>query len=237
VVLADGFCPGCGEAAPARAYLFAVRRFGGLLVLDDTQALGILGASPAPAQPYGRGGGGSLRWHGLRAADVLIAGSLAKAFGAPLAALAGPRALVRRFDDGSETRVHCSPPSSAALAAAAHALDVNQLHGDALRLRLARLVRRFRCTLHGAGIATVGGGFPVQTLALPPAVDVPAVHERLLKAGVRAVLHRARGRGQTQLSFLVTAAHRAEEVDAAASAVARVLRDVPARPIRLRGAS
>ena len=46
--LADGLCPGCGGAAPIADYLQIVRARGGLLILDDTQALGILGLSRAP---------------------------------------------------------------------------------------------------------------------------------------------------------------------------------------------
>ena len=42
VVIADGYCPACGGPAPIGDYLDIVRRFGGLLVLDDTQSLGVL---------------------------------------------------------------------------------------------------------------------------------------------------------------------------------------------------
>ncbi|HEU0299526.1 MAG TPA: hypothetical protein VFR37_08735, partial [Longimicrobium sp.] len=61
VVLCDGVCPGCGRPAPVGEYLDAVRGAGGALVVDDTQALGILGAEPDAHPPYGRGGGGSPR--------------------------------------------------------------------------------------------------------------------------------------------------------------------------------
>ena len=49
-----------------------------------------------------------------------------------------------------ETRVHCSPPSVANIRAAAHALELNRTCGDALRLRLAGLVGRFRTALPSA---------------------------------------------------------------------------------------
>src|SRR5262249_31556442 len=42
-VVADGLCPGCGRVAPVEAYLEIARDMGGYLILDDTQALGILG--------------------------------------------------------------------------------------------------------------------------------------------------------------------------------------------------
>jgi hypothetical protein len=64
------------------------------LVIDDTQALGILGHSPGPHAPYGKGGGGSLQWAGIGGPDVLVVSSLAKGFGAPVAVLAGSEATV-----------------------------------------------------------------------------------------------------------------------------------------------
>ena len=65
IIVADGYCPGCGRLAPIPAYAEIARHAGGYLVLDDTQALGILGEAPSRANPYGTGGGGSLRWHGV----------------------------------------------------------------------------------------------------------------------------------------------------------------------------
>ncbi|HSY25297.1 MAG TPA: hypothetical protein VK841_24395, partial [Polyangiaceae bacterium] len=60
VVATDGFCPSCGEFAPLAEYLQAVHAKGGLLVVDDTQALGVFG-TPSPDAPYGSEGGGSLQ--------------------------------------------------------------------------------------------------------------------------------------------------------------------------------
>src|SRR5215207_90634 len=87
VILADGFCPDCGCPAPLRAYLRCVVPFDGYVVLDDTQALGIWGADRNRMEPYGSGGGGSLRFHGLQSPNVILGSSLAKGFGVPVAAL------------------------------------------------------------------------------------------------------------------------------------------------------
>ena len=123
VVLADGFCPGCGRVAPIDSYLAIVAPAGGLVVVDDTQALGVLG-TPAPGHPYGRGGGGTARWLRLSNPRLIVVASLAKGFGVPVATLACSDAAVRRYMATSETRVHCSPPSNAhlhsAIAALAH---------------------------------------------------------------------------------------------------------------------
>ena len=143
LVLVDGICPECG-APPLRAYSELTARQGGTLVIDDTQALGVLGVRQPHARPFGAGGGGSLRWHGLAGPHIVIGASLAKGFGVPLAVLAGAASVVARFERGAETRMHGSPPSMAAIRAAEHALELNRVAGDGIRHRLGRLVVRFR---------------------------------------------------------------------------------------------
>ncbi len=223
VVVSDGFCPGCGRTAPIAAYLAAARRHGGLLILDDTQALGILGRSPRAGAPYGRGGGGSLRHTGAGGPDVMLISSLAKGFGAPLAILGGSASRVERFERRSETRMHCSPPSAAAVHAAERALDVNRELGDRLRWRLARNVRRFRERLHERGLASSGRLFPVQTLAPIPGIDAAALHSGLRRLGLRAVLHRTRYGRSARISFLLGARHQPAEIDRAADTLGRTL--------------
>jgi 8-amino-7-oxononanoate synthase len=228
LVVADGFCPSCGRPAPIADYLDCVRSSGGYLVLDDTQALGILGHSPDPKAPYGGGGGGSLCWSKVLGPNIIVVSSLAKGFGVAIALLAGSNALVKRFTAQSETRVHCSPPSSAMLHAADHALAVNRAYGDALRSRLAHLVRQFRERLAACGLSATGGLFPVQALWPMPQVDARRVHDRLLASGVRTVLHRRRCKRGAVISFLITALHKPADLDQAARATAEVVRHVRA---------
>ena len=219
IVVTDGFCPGCGRPAPLRDYLDVVRPLGGLLVVDDTQALGILGRRAGAAAPYGQGGGGTLRFTGAGGEATVVVSSLAKGFGAPVAVLAAGDGFVGRFEDRSETRSHCSPPSVAAVRAAEHALLVNLTRGDALRDHLAELVLRFRRGLAEIGLRAFGRLFPVQTLAPAPGCDAARLHARLLGAGVRAVLHRDRAGHATRLSVLVTAQHTCGDIDQALAAI------------------
>jgi 8-amino-7-oxononanoate synthase len=231
VLLTDGFCPGCGKPAPLRSYLDIVRAFAGCLVVDDTQALGIFGNSPGPDAPYGRGGGGMLPRIQLAGSDVLTISSLAKAFGAPLAVLSGNSAAIKDFEQNSETRMHCSPPSLGVIRAAERALTVNRVHGDLLRHRLASLVTRFRQGAARAGMRFTGGLFPVQTLEPSPRLDAVNLHERLLQQGVRTVLHRARNGDGVRLSFLVTARHLSEEIDIAVNALAGAFQQGESRTV------
>ena len=227
IIVADGYCPSCGAPAPIRAYAEMARRAGGYLVLDDTQALGILGESPTRANPYGTGGGGSLRWHGVFGPHIIVGSSLAKGFGAPLAALSGSRALIDRFRERSETRLHSSPPSVAAIHAAQRALRLNRRHGETLRRRLLDLVRRLRHRLIAAGLTPVARlPFPVQSFRAERSPPVAHVLRWLLRHGVRALLTKGCRAVAARLTFLVTARHGLADIDVAGQAAASTARSI-----------
>lgn len=228
VVLTDGLCPNCGRLAPLAEYLALVRRHRGLLVIDDTQALGVLGAGPCAARPYGEGGGGVARHLGLRGPELLIGASLAKGFGVPVAVLAGDGALLRRFAARSATRLHCSPPSAAVIAGAARALALNQATGEARRQQLLSRVRRLRAGLAGLGLGADGGAFPIQTLRPVPGVAAALLYRRLLNRGVRVLPLRAQG-GAGRIGLLLSAAHRDREIDHCLAALAASLTEASAR--------
>ncbi|MFV0437480.1 MAG: aminotransferase class I/II-fold pyridoxal phosphate-dependent enzyme [Desulfopila sp.] len=229
VVFSDGYCPECCRVSPIGEYLESIRRFGGLLVVDDTQALGILGLRPTGScswphsSPYGQGGGGSLRYSGVEAEDVVVVNSLAKGFGAPIALCAGNQAVVDRFTRESRTRVHCSPPSITSVLAAERAMAVNARRGEQLRHRLAAVVSRFRRRLGAAGIRLAGNLFPVQSLATIPGLDLYRLYERLQEAGVQAVLKRSHRKRRPQLAFLCTADHTVRQIDQATAIIAHTV--------------
>jgi 8-amino-7-oxononanoate synthase len=221
VVVTDGLCTATGRTAPLADYLKLVRERNGYLVVDDTQALGILGAAHAPGAPYGRGGAGTPAWSGVRAPELIIGSSLAKGFGAPLAVLAGSAEVIAKFEELSGTRVHSSPPSLAVISAAQRALAVNATQGDRLRDRLANLVRHFREGLRQIGLGACGGLFPFQTLRAIAGVDPEPLYRRLLSLGVRAVLRSARHPPGAAVSFLITVLHTRPDIDRCVEALRR----------------
>ena len=225
VVVCDGFCTGCNRAAPLRAYARIAAAYDGMLVLDDTQALGVLGRAPCAVRPYGHGGGGSLRWHGLASEQIAVGASLAKGFGTPLAALSGSTELITRFERDSAVRWHCSAPSLAALQAAQAALDGNARRGVHWRARLLQLVRRLRAVVMHAGLDAVGTlPFPVQSFVArrtSGAATLLRLARRLAAGGVRALLTRGCHGVSPRLSFLVTARHSAAHIDRVAALLAR----------------
>lgn len=213
VVVVDGLDPASGQVAPVDDYLRLVEPMGGWVVVDDTQALGILGAAPSPAQPFGSGGGGSRAWLGRRSSSLVLVASLAKGLGVPVAMLGATTELVTDLLLHAPTRVHCSPPSAAVLSACSLALELNQSVGDQLRRQLAENIVRFRKGLLRCGLAASGGFFAVQT---PEVGDRAAqVHRYLERMGLRSVLHRSRAGAPTQMSFLIRADHTLAEIDSA----------------------
>jgi 8-amino-7-oxononanoate synthase len=212
VVVTDGVCPETGRTAPLPDYLRLIRGGDGCLVVDDTQALGILGKDPAQEAPYGRGGAGTPAWYGVEGPELIMGSSLAKGFGAPLAVIASNAKLIAKFENLSATRVHTSPPSLAVISAAQRALVVNEKRGDLLRIRLVKLVRHFREELRQIGISALGGLFPVQTLRAIPDIDPRRLHSQLLSCGVRAVLRSTRHMPNAALSFLITALHTRSDI-------------------------
>ncbi|WUR15855.1 aminotransferase class I/II-fold pyridoxal phosphate-dependent enzyme [[Empedobacter] haloabium] len=212
LILADGYSPGADGPPPLAAYAALAQRYDGLLLLDDTQALGLLG----------RHGGGSLRRHGIEALPVLAGASLAKAFGVPVAVLAGSADWIRRFERASDTRLHASPPSRAVVVAARRALRLNAVCGDALRRTLAQRVAQFRAALRAAGLPCRGGAFPVQWLALRPDANLVQAHAALRHAGVLAVPQCRAGQGR--LTFLLRADHAPADIARAVRIVTRELR-------------
>jgi 8-amino-7-oxononanoate synthase len=222
VVVTDGFCPGCGKSAPIAAYLDIVRSKGGCLVIDDTQALGIWGSRPDPVNPYGSGGGGSLRLQNTKDPCIILISSLAKGFGAPLAMIAGSKDFIRRFRAKSQTQVHCSPPSAAAVSAAKHALAINAANGNALRRRLAQLVRLLRQQLTRISTPTTSGLFPVQSLILPSFESPQSLHHSLQSLGVRTVLHHNCNSRAPHISFLITIRHTVPDIRLAGKMLAAI---------------
>jgi len=221
-IVTDGWCTRCGRFAPLPALTELAGHYGGSLIVDDTQAMGVFGQrSSGQPSPYGCGGGGSLRWFGLAAPHIVLVASLAKALGAPLAALASSESFVRRFEDESEVRVHSSPPSNVDVRAAMHALMVNRNAGDELRRTLSASVQRLRRGLARLDLAARGGQFPVQTLEHGPGLDAIEMHRRLAKAGVGTVLLRKDRFHAMQLAFLINARQRMREIDRAVSEVER----------------
>jgi 8-amino-7-oxononanoate synthase len=233
VIVTDGFCTGCGREAPLGRYVEAVRRRSGLVVIDDTQALGLFGASPSLEDPFGVDGGGSLRRQNLAGAPIVVGASLAKSFGVPLAVVTGPARVIAAFAERSAMRSHTSPPSAPLIHAGRAALALSARGGGDLRRRLARRIDEFRRAAAAMGRATAGGVFPVQSVMgdlddgemdADPGDETLRAHEALEVLGVRTVITRPACRRRRALTFVLRANHRRDELEHALRALSTTVR-------------
>lgn len=227
-LVADGWHPGRGPAPLARWAALLAPHPGAVLLLDDTQACGVLGTRPGPASPLGQGGGGSLKWAGIdprHGPEILTITSLAKGLGVPVAVLAGRAARLAQFRRRAETRVHTSPVSAWHAWATAAALHHDAHHGEAARQRLGQRIGQFRQALARAGLQPRGGIFPVQKLVLARTTAVLSLHQQLRQAGIETLLLAGEQHpGVPEIAFCLRADHSAaciEQVAATLTALAR----------------
>ena len=224
LIVADGLCPSCGRPAPLPALARLAADAGGRLVIDDTQALGVLGREPSVTAPLGTGGGGTLAWHGLSSQNTVVGASLAKAFGAPLAILSAASGTLKRIAREGETRIHTSPPSAANIAAGRNAVALNWTHGDHRRARLVRLVGQLRTELRKLDLQSRSElPIPMQVIAMPSLRAAKAALASLDENGVRALVTRSCLGDLPSLTLLITARHAPADIARTTAALARAM--------------
>ena len=227
-LVTDGWHPGRGPAPLARFAALLAPYPGAVLLLDDTQAFGVLGARPTPENPLGEGGGGSLAWAGIdprNAPEIITITSLAKGLGVPVAVLAGRAGRLRQFRGRAETRVHTSPVSAWHAWAAAAALQADARYGDVARLRLGRRIAQFRRALARAGLRPRGGSFPVQKLVLARTTAALSLHQQLRQAGINTLLLAGEQRpGVPEIAFCLRADHSVAAIGHATAVLADLAR-------------
>lgn len=233
IILTDGLCPVCGRPAPLRRYIQLIDERDGWLLIDDTQALGILGKQPDRRQPFGKNGGGSLAYLGVDHPRVVLVGSLAKGFGVPVTQLSGSSATIGRFRNISSSRVHQSPPSVAVVHAMENALRLNRLSGRQRREQLWKHIRYFRNALNKAGIQTGGGIFPVQTIRWSRQEATLWVYHQLRKQGINVVLtHPHHKQYKAEISFLIRADHTRAMLDRTVSIIRNLFNHVSFKKLK-----
>jgi 8-amino-7-oxononanoate synthase len=221
IVVTDGVCTGCGRPAPIADYIQVARRSQGMLVVDDTQAFGILGER-RNGTPLGTGGGGSLRFWGVSGRDIVWGASLAKAFGVPAAVLAASSGMLGTLLREGPSRFHASPANAAEVAATERALRINEQRGDALRARVASLAEQLQHGLAELDLAKFSLPMPFQSTRSLDEKVATDLHALLSNRGVRCLVQQPRCRRGVSLTFLVTVDHEARDID-------RVLSILPKR--------
>ena len=192
VVITDGLCGSCLRPAPLVDLAAIARASGGHLVADDSLAAGLLGPAGAGTPASLESPSGSTVW----------VSSCAKAFAAPIAALAGSQAVVHAIRRHGPTRAHASQPSACDVAALTAALSDPTL--DERRRRLMIMVRRLRHRLAEVGLVPTGVPFPQITVP-ERGWSAPRLQQRLADAGVQTMVTARRCRPDRALTLCLRA--------------------------------
>ncbi len=208
--LTDGVFPMRQRIADLPALLSRVGD-AGLLLVDDSHALGMLG----------EGGRGSASHHGITDARLVTAGSLAKSLGASGGVVAGCAERVERVRAGAEAFASTTPVPPAVAAGARAALAVLEREPErharqvANARRLGELGRRLGREPNPTAI-------PVLAVPVPDAERGAALERALASAGI-FVPWTTYGGGAGDLRLAVTSEHAPEDLDRLASVLEAAL--------------
>jgi len=203
-----------GDVAPLPEILDLSVRYGALLVVDEAHATGVLGAR----------GGGAWEHFGLPTdpdVPVVLMGTLSKALGCQGGFICGSRSLIDYLVNRCRAFIYSTGLSPAVVWAAVKALDIMETD-TALRKALHTNVSLLRTSL--SCVALEENREPA-TAILPviigDAAECVAVSHRLVERGVLAFPVRPPTvpEGRSRLRLTVTAVHRSEDLEHAATAI------------------
>jgi 8-amino-7-oxononanoate synthase len=200
-----------GDVAPVPELLALCEAHDAWLVLDDAHGIGVLGAT----------GRGTLEHFGVASPRIVYMATLGKALGAYGAFVAGEPEVVEWLVQRARTYVFSTalPPMAAEVARAALDLvDTDPSIVLALRERISDLVS----ALARAGIDASPSESAIHPIVMGEAKSALAASARLRERGflVPAIRPPTVPEGTSRLRVSLSAAHRRDEIDALAAALA-----------------
>ncbi|HYD53817.1 MAG TPA: aminotransferase class I/II-fold pyridoxal phosphate-dependent enzyme, partial [Gemmatimonadaceae bacterium] len=221
LVVIEGVYSADGDIPDLARFVEVKQRHAALLMVDEAHSLGVLGAT----------GRGILEHAGIAASAVDVhMGTLSKALASCGGYVGGPARLVRylRYTaPGFVFSVGLTPASAAAALTALRVLRAEPSRVTRLRENAARFLELARAAGADTGAS---GGTPVVPAIVGDSLRAVRVAQRLAEAGVSAppMVAPAVPERQARLRFFVTSEHEPAQLEHAAEALGRVLRDEPA---------
>ncbi|HUU26676.1 MAG TPA: 8-amino-7-oxononanoate synthase [archaeon] len=204
-----------GDRAPVADIAALCRKYSALFLADEAHAVGVLG-------PAGRGLAAE---GGLDEKDVLVMGTLGKAFGVSGAYIAGPGKIRDYLINACRSFIYTTAPSPPLLAAIQASLGIIS-QSDRLRARLLQMAGRFRKTLQNLGIETLKSTTQIVPAVMGDVERALVFAENLIRQGVFAPAVRPPTvpEGTSRVRFSLTAALTDDYFEFLLSAVARALK-------------
>jgi 7-keto-8-aminopelargonate synthetase-like enzyme len=173
LVLTDGVFSGTGELPPLADYWAAVRDLDGMLLVDDSHGIAVVGAT----------GKGSPEVAGLPAGSFIQTGTFSKGFGTFGGLVAGPAEIRSLASERSHAFVGATPVPPPLAAAALAAVAVLEAEPELISGLQARM-RRLRTRTQAMGFQRIDSEAAILSVTFRDELRNQAFARRLLAAGI-----------------------------------------------------
>jgi 8-amino-7-oxononanoate synthase len=218
LVVVEGVYSVRGDVAPLKEIVSVCREHGAYLAVDEAHGFGA----------YGSRGLGRADAEGVLADIDFVVGTFSKALAGVGGFCVSDRPELESLRFLARNYIFTASGSPSAIAAVRAALRV--IAGDpSLRDRLWANTRRLRSKLRAGGCTVEPVESPIVSIPVGDELSAVALWQRLLEAGVyvNVMLPPACPHGACLLRASCSAAHTGEEIDRAAAAITRVVREAP----------
>ena len=218
LIMTDGVFSMDGNVAPLHQLKLLADKHQALLFVDDAHGLGCMGES----------GRGALAAFGLTPSDnVLLMGTLGKAFGSFGAFVAGDSIYIEQLIQSARSYIYTTalPPAVAATSCAA--ISLLDESGDTLRHRLQENIEYFKLGAQDLDLTLMPSDSAIQPLMLGDENTALAVSASLYKQGflVTAIRPPTVPKGSARLRFTLSASHATEQIEQLLNALERSYND------------
>jgi glycine C-acetyltransferase len=214
LVVTDGVFSMDGYLANLPAVCDLAERHGAMVMVDDSHAVGFIGA-------HGRG---THEHHGVMGRVDILTGTLGKALGGASGGyISSSREVVAMLRQRSRPYLFSNSLAPAIVATSLKVLDMLR-DGDGLRQQLRANAARFRSGMEQLGFKLLQGEHPIIPVMFYDAPLAQAFAAALLEEGVYVTgfFFPVVPKGQARIRTQMSAAHSAADIDAAVAAFAKV---------------
>jgi len=217
LIATDGVFSMDGYLANLQAICELADKYGALVMVDDSHAVGFMGA-------HGRG---THEHCGVMDRVDIITGTLGKALGGASGGYTASRhpEIVELLRNRSRPYLFSNTLAPVIAAASIHVLDMLEGGaGDELRRRLFDNAKRFRAGMEKLGFELLPGEHPIIPVMLGDAKLAKTFADEMLKEGVYVIgfSYPVVPKGQARIRTQMSAAHAPEHIDRAIEAFGRV---------------
>jgi len=205
LIATDGVFSMDGVIAPLPGICELAQRYGALVMVDDSHALGVLG-------DHGRG---TAEHFGVEDGVDIVTGTFGKALGGASGGFtAASREIVDLLRQRSRPYLFSNSLAPTIAATSVTALQMVNTAQD-LRARLRSNAEHFRAAVEAAGFETRGAGHPIVPVMVGEARDAQCIARGLLDRGVLAVgfFYPVVPRGEARIRVQVSALHEVADLD------------------------